>query len=81
MAGHRGNPDFGVFRLPDEHRELQVILRDLCDTQIAPFAADVDENARFPDEALKALNAAGFAAVHIPEAYGDRAPTRSPGAS
>ena len=70
MAGHRGNPDFGVFRLPDEHRELQVILRDLCDTQIAPFAADVDENARFPDEALKALNAAGFSAVHIPEEYG-----------
>ena len=70
MAGHRGNPNFGVFQLPDEHRELQVILRDLCDTQIAPFAADVDENARFPDEALKALNAAGFSAVHIPEAYG-----------
>ena len=36
--------------------------------EIAPYAADVDENERFPQEALDALNAAGFNAVHMPEA-------------
>ena len=65
-----GNPDFDVFKLPDEHNELRQVLRDLCEKEIAPHAADVDEKPRFPDEALAALNAAGFSAVHIPEEYG-----------
>ncbi len=65
-----GNPDFDVFKLPDEHNELRAVLRDLCEKEIAPHAADVDEKPRFPDEALKALNESGFSAVHIPEEYG-----------
>ena len=65
-----GNPDFDVFKLPDEHNELRAVLRDLCEKEIAPYAADVDEKPRFPDEALKALNESGFSAVHIPEEYG-----------
>ena len=65
-----GNPDFDVFKLPDEHNELRAVLRDLCEKEIAPYAADVDEKPRFPDEALTALNAAGFSAVHVPEEYG-----------
>ena len=40
-----------------------------CRAEIAPHAADVDENERFPVEALKALNASGFQAVHISEQY------------
>ena len=47
-----GNPSFDVFKLPDEHNELRAVLRDLCEKEIAPYAADVDEKARFPDEAL-----------------------------
>jgi len=70
MAGWRGNPTFDLFKLPDEHNELRAVLRDLCESQIAPYAADVDEQSRFPDEALKALNDSGFAAVHVPEEYG-----------
>jgi alkylation response protein AidB-like acyl-CoA dehydrogenase len=65
-----GNPSFDVFKLPDEHNELREVLRDLCEKEIAPYAADVDEKSRFPEEALKALNESGFSAVHIPEAYG-----------
>src|SRR6201991_5058753 len=65
-----GNPDFDVFKLPDEHNELRAVLRDLCEKEIAPHAADVDANSRFPEEALKALNDSGFSAVHIPEEYG-----------
>ena len=69
MAGF-GNRSFDVFRLPDEHNELRAVLRDICETEIAPYAADVDEHARFPEEALKVLNDTGFSAVHVPEEYG-----------
>jgi alkylation response protein AidB-like acyl-CoA dehydrogenase len=65
-----GNPSFDVFQLSDEHNELRAVMRDLCDKEIAPYAADVDEKARYTDEALAALTASGMAAIHIPEEYG-----------
>jgi alkylation response protein AidB-like acyl-CoA dehydrogenase len=37
---------------------------------VAPYAGAVDEEARFPQEALDALNASGFNAVHVPEEFG-----------
>jgi alkylation response protein AidB-like acyl-CoA dehydrogenase len=65
-----GDPSFDVFRWPEEHEELRAAIRALCDKEIAPYAAAVDEDARFPQEALDALNASGFNAVHVPEEYG-----------
>ncbi|MFD6159611.1 acyl-CoA dehydrogenase [Nocardia sp. NPDC060256] len=65
-----GNPDFDLFKLEDFHDELRAAIRGLAEKEIAPHAKDVDGNARFPEEALTALNAAGFNAVHVPEAYG-----------
>ncbi|NEW41829.1 acyl-CoA dehydrogenase [Nocardia cyriacigeorgica] len=65
-----GNPDFDLFKLEDFHDELRAAIRGLAEKEIAPYAKDVDGNARFPEEALTALNAAGFNAVHVPEAYG-----------
>ncbi len=65
-----GNPSFDAFKLPDEHQELRAVLRDLCEKEIAPYAADVDAKARYTDEALAALTSSGFAAIHIPEEYG-----------
>ncbi|KUH93791.1 acyl-CoA dehydrogenase [Mycobacterium sp. IS-3022] len=64
------NPSFNAFQLSDEHSELRAVLRDLCEKEIAPYAADVDEKARYTDEALAALTASGMAAIHIPEEYG-----------
>lgn len=64
------NPDFTAFQLDDEHRQLRDVLRELCDKRIAPHAAGVDADSRYPDEALCALNDASLAAVHIPEEYG-----------
>ena len=55
-----GDPSFDVFRLPEEHDELRAAIRALCEKEIAPYAAAVDEEARFPQEALDALNASGF---------------------
>src|SRR3954465_12142427 len=70
MASWSPNPDFDLFKLSDEHLELRSVLRDLCEKEIAPHAADADEGSRYPEEALKALNAAGFSAIHVPEEYG-----------
>ncbi len=65
-----GNPDFHQYELTEEQRMLRAAVRDLAEDKIAPHAADVDEQARFPQEALDALVQAGFHAVHIPEEYG-----------
>ena len=70
MAGWSGDSSFDVFRLPEEHEELRAAIRALAEKEIAPFAAAVDEEVRFPDEALEALNASGFNAVHVPEEFG-----------
>ncbi|MEO8814013.1 MAG: acyl-CoA dehydrogenase [Mycobacterium sp.] len=70
MAGWAGNPSFDLFKLPEEHDELRAAIRALAEKEIAPYAKEVDELVRFPDEALAALNASGFSAVHVPEEYG-----------
>ncbi|MGA5463976.1 acyl-CoA dehydrogenase [Mycobacterium sp. NPDC050041] len=70
MAQWAGNQSFDVFQLPEEHQELRAAIRALAEKEIAPHAAEVDEQSRFPEEALQALNASGFNAVHVPEEYG-----------
>lgn len=64
------NPDFDLFQLPEEYQEIRSVVREIAEQQIAPHAREVDEQERFPQEALDALNAAGFNALHIPEEYG-----------
>ncbi|MGB3697319.1 MAG: acyl-CoA dehydrogenase [Gordonia sp. (in: high G+C Gram-positive bacteria)] len=67
--GKFGNPDFDLFQLPEEHQALREAIRALAEKEIAPHAKDVDENARFPEEARAALVANGFNAVHVPEQF------------
>jgi alkylation response protein AidB-like acyl-CoA dehydrogenase len=69
MAGWSGDSSFDLFKLPPEHDELRAAIRALSEKEIAPYAHDVDENARFPEESLAALNSSGFSAVHVPEEY------------
>ena len=59
-----------MYTLGEEHELLRQTVRDLAEAKIAPFAAAVDAEARFPQEALDALTGAQLHAVHIPEAYG-----------
>ena len=56
--------------MAEEHELLRQAVRELAEAKIAPFAAEVDEAARFPQEALDALTGAGMQAVHIPDAFG-----------
>ena len=58
-----------LFTLTEDHRAVREAIREIAEGEILPFAADVDEHERYPVEAQKALTAAGFQAVHIPEAY------------
>ena len=65
-----GNPDFDLFQLPEEHQALREAIRALSEKEIAPYAKEVDEQARFPEEARAALVANGFNAIHVPEQFG-----------
>ncbi|MDH6121940.1 acyl-CoA dehydrogenase [Kitasatospora sp. GAS204B] len=65
-----GNADFDLFRISEEHEMLRETVRALAEAKIAPFAADVDEHGRFPQEARDALEANELHAVHVPEEYG-----------
>jgi len=58
-------PDFDLFKTSDDHEELRAAVRAVSEAKIAPHAAAVDEQSRFPDEALAALVAADFHAPHI----------------
>jgi alkylation response protein AidB-like acyl-CoA dehydrogenase len=60
---------YGLYRLGEEHEALRETVRALAEKEIAPYAAEVDEQARFPVEANTALAASGFSAPHIPEEY------------
>ena len=62
--------DFPMFALSDEQQEIRKAIREICDAKIAPHAAVVDEEARYPQEAHDALVETDFYAPHVPEAYG-----------
>ncbi|EXU62133.1 MULTISPECIES: acyl-CoA dehydrogenase family protein [Streptomyces] len=64
------NQDFDLYQTSEEHEMLRASIRSLAEAKIAPFAAEVDEQSRFPAEALKALVAADLHAVHVPQEYG-----------
>ncbi|MET9392806.1 acyl-CoA dehydrogenase [Streptomyces sp. NPDC006624] len=65
-----GSADFDLYRPSEEHDMLRDAVRSLAEAKIAPHAAAVDEEARFPREALQALVANDLHAVHVPEEYG-----------
>ena len=62
--------EFPLFALSEEHQAIREAVRSVCDAKVAPHAADVDEHARYPEEAAAALLAADFHAPHVPEEYG-----------
>ncbi|MEO7352408.1 MAG: acyl-CoA dehydrogenase family protein [Marmoricola sp.] len=62
--------EYSVYALTEEHQAIREAVRHLAEAKIAPFATEVDEEARYPEEAAKALLAADFHAPHVPEEYG-----------
>src|SRR5690606_24922108 len=61
---------YPIYALPEEHQAIREAVRAVAEAKIAPYAAAVDEESRFPEEAAKALLDADFHAAHVPEQYG-----------
>lgn len=64
-----GNRDFDLFKTNDDHEALREAVRAVAEDKIAPYAAAVDEESRYPQEAHDALVASDFFAPHVPEEY------------
>jgi len=64
------NTDFQAYRLLEDHEAIREAVREVAEAKIAPFAAEVDEQARYPQEAHDALVETDFFAPHVPEEYG-----------
>ncbi len=65
-----GNPDFDTYRLSEDHEAIREAVRAVAQDKIAPWAAAVDEEARYPQEAHDALVASDFFAPHVGEEHG-----------
>ena len=61
--------EFDLFRINDDHEALREAVRAVADDKIAPYAAAVDADSRFPQEANDALVASDFFAPHVAEEY------------
>ena len=56
--------------LTDEHRQLQRLVREFAQREIAPIAAALDETGEFPTETIGKLGAMGLMGIEVAEAYG-----------
>src|SRR5579872_4057034 len=56
--------------LAEEMRELRAVIRRWAETEVAPHAASVDAESRFPDEAWQSYVKNGFVGMQYPAEYG-----------
>ena len=64
------NDTFDLFRVSEDHEMIRQAVREVALDKIAPYAAEVDEKAEYPQSAHDALIATDFHAPHVPEQYG-----------
>ena len=62
--------DFPLFALSEEHQAIREAVRDVCEAKVAPYAAEVDEEAATPRRRRRRSRQADFHAPHVPEEYG-----------
>jgi alkylation response protein AidB-like acyl-CoA dehydrogenase len=60
---------YPLFAISEDHEALREAVRAVAEGKIAPYAAAVDEESRYPQEAHDALVASDFFAPHVPEEY------------
>ncbi len=58
-----------LYRPTQDHEAIREAIRAIAEDKIAPHAAAVDEEGRYPQEAHDALVAGDFFAPHIPQEY------------
>ena len=59
-----------MFRLDEEHLELQASFKEFAENEIRPLAKEIDETERFPLESIKKMAEMGMMGLPIPEEYG-----------
>jgi alkylation response protein AidB-like acyl-CoA dehydrogenase len=58
------------FELSEEHRMWQRAVRDFCEAELKPFAAEVDETGNLRWEAIRKMRDIGLLGLSVPEEYG-----------
>ena len=58
------------FRLSDEQKQIQQMVREFAESEIKPHVMEWDEAQKFPMETVKKLGELGMLGVIFPEAYG-----------
>jgi butyryl-CoA dehydrogenase len=58
------------FELSQEHQMWQRVVRDFCEGEVKPHAAEVDETGQLHWETIRKMRDIGLLGLEIPEAYG-----------
>jgi alkylation response protein AidB-like acyl-CoA dehydrogenase len=58
------------FQLGKEQQEIKERAAEFADREVAPYAAELDREDRFPSETFEKLADAGFMGLCVPEEYG-----------
>ena len=58
------------FHFSEEEQGILDALRDYCEKEVGPKAAEIDEEEKFPEEARKQLGEMGYMGIYFPEEYG-----------
>ncbi len=69
MDTQASGDSFPLFAPGEDHEVLRGAVRAVAQDKIGPYAAEVDEESRYPQEAHDALVASDFFAPHVPEQY------------
>jgi butyryl-CoA dehydrogenase len=59
-----------MFTLSETHQMLRKTCRDFADKELAPIAAELDREHRFPKKQIASLGELGLMGVFIPDEYG-----------
>ncbi len=58
------------FELTDEQKMIQDMTRDFAQNEVLPLAAELDEEARYPEELVRKMAELGLMGMAVPEEYG-----------
>jgi alkylation response protein AidB-like acyl-CoA dehydrogenase len=58
------------FSLTEEQRMWQRAVRDFCEAELKPYAAEVDETGKLRWEAIRKMRDIGLLGLNVPEEYG-----------
>ena len=58
------------FEFNEQQRMIRDMARDFAAREIAPIAAEIDEQEKFPAEVIRKMGELGFMGMNVPEQYG-----------